>query len=203
MYGVEFTSWCADIFQYQHTRKCYRTLVIALPKGTLTYYFYIPLGNWYLAWGHLVNSEMPQGICAFENGLRAFSKFENCIRAFEDCPRAFQRNLSDIAKGYMINVLHTVYWETSFVCCIVTRACGTRDNACGTSSWQYLQQTRDISQYRVYNIIIVILHMLTCRFRRPPSWYRPISASTNYTTSVRWSRQYCPVSHHIVSELSS
>ncbi len=28
----------------------------------------------------------------------------------------------------MINVLHTVYWEISLVCCIVTRACGTRDN---------------------------------------------------------------------------
>ncbi len=28
----------------------------------------------------------------------------------------------------MINLLHTVYWEISLVCCIVTRACGTRVN---------------------------------------------------------------------------
>ncbi len=57
-----------------------------------------------------------------------FSPFKNCLRAFEECLRAFQRNLSDIAEGYMINVLHTVYWEISLLCCIVTRACGTRDN---------------------------------------------------------------------------
>ncbi len=59
-----------------------------------------------------------------------YSPFENCLRAFEDCPRAFQQNVADIAEGYniMINVLHTVYWKISLVCCIVTRACGTRDN---------------------------------------------------------------------------
>ena len=32
---VQVTSWCADIFQYRHTRKCYRTVVITPPEDII------------------------------------------------------------------------------------------------------------------------------------------------------------------------